>query len=290
MHQWEGIEAFVSVVKHMSFSKAANALGVSRSQVSKQVALLESRLGAQLLVRTTRKLSVTEVGQAFYLRCEEIVSNLEEAEEAVHDLQERPRGRLRMSVAGAFAEVFIAPAAAEFMQKHPGITIEMDFSNRLVDLISEGYDLAIRAGTLQDSSLIARRISSRRLVTCGAPAYLERYGMPDDPHALVNYNCLVGTLGTWRFRQGKRNFDISVSGNWRSNNGRALVSAAKQGVGLVQLPDFYVAGDIERGALVPVLESCNPTDTAVWAVYPHNRHLSAKVRLFVNYLAEMLPD
>ena len=157
-------------------------------------------------------------------------------------------------------------------------------------IMGEGYDLAIRAGTLQDSSLIARRISSRRLVTCGAPSYLDRYGTPDDPHSLVNYNCLVGTLGTWRFRQGQRNFDISVNGNWRSNNGRALVSAAKQGVGLVQLPDFYVTDDLEKGALVPVLESCNPTDTAVWAVYPHNRHLSAKVRLFVNYLAETLPD
>lgn len=290
MHPWDGIEAFVSVVQHMSFSKAAEALGVSRSQVSKQVVMLESRLGAQLLVRTTRKLSVTEVGQAFFLRCEEILANLGEAEEAVHDLQQRPRGRLRMSVAGAFAEIFIAPAAAAFMREHPGITIEMDFSNRLVDLIGEGYDLAIRAGTLQDSSLIARRISSRRLVTCGAPSYLDRYGTPDDPHSLVNYNCLVGTLGTWRFRQGQRNFDISVNGNWRSNNGRALVSAAKQGVGLVQLPDFYVTDDLEKGALVPVLESCNPTDTAVWAVYPHNRHLSAKVRLFVNYLAETLPD
>lgn len=290
MHQWEGIEAFVSVVQHMSFSRAADALGVSRSQVSKQVAMLESRLGAQLLVRTTRKLSVTEVGQAFFLRCEEIVANLGEAEKAVHDLQERPRGRLRMSVAGAFAEIFIAPAAAAFMQEHPGITIEMDFSNRLVDLIGEGYDIAIRAGTLQDSSLIARRISSRRLMTCAAPSYLKRYGEPEDPHALVNYNCLVGTRGTWRFRQGHKNFDVTVNGNWRSNNGRALVGAAKQGVGLVQLPDFYVAEELEQGTLVPVLESCNPTDTAVWAVYPHNRHLSAKVRLFVNYLAERLPD
>lgn len=290
MHKWEGVEAFVSVVQHMSFSRAAEELGVSRSQVSKQVAALESRLGAQLLVRTTRKLSVTEVGQAFYLRCQEIVTHLGEAEEAVRDLQERPRGRLRMTVAGAFAEMFLAPAAATFMQRHPGITVEMNFSNRLVDLISEGFDLAIRAGTLQDSTLIARRVSSRRLVTCAAPSYIERYGEPGSPHELINHNCLVGTLSNWRFREGQKNFDVSVHGNWRSNNGRALVSAARQGLGLVQLPDFYVSAEVNEGTLVPVLQQCNPTDTAVWAVYPHNRHLSARVRLFVDYLAEILPD
>lgn len=290
MHKWEGIEAFVSVVHHNSFSRAAEALAVSRSHVSKQIALLESRLGAQLLVRTTRKLSVTEVGQAFYLRCQDILTTLEEAEDAVRDLQEKPRGRLRMTVAGAFGEEFIAPAAADFMRENPGITIDIDFNNRLVDLIAEGYDLAIRAGTLQDSSLIARRICSRRLVTCASPRYLDHYGTPEDVSSLVNHNCLVGTLGTWRFRDQRRNFDFAVSGNWRSNNGRALVHAAARGLGLVQLPDFYVRSALDNGTLHPVLALYNPTDTAVWAVYPHNRHLSAKVRLFVNYLAEVLPD
>ncbi|MEQ9462016.1 MAG: LysR substrate-binding domain-containing protein [Haliea sp.] len=290
MHKWEGIEAFVAVVQHGSFSRAADALGVSKSHVSKQIALLETRLGAQLLVRTTRKLSVTEVGQAFFLRCQDVLTTLTEAEDAVQDLQERPRGRLRLTVAGAFGEDFIAPAAAAFMGQHPGITIDIDFNNRLVDLIAEGYDIAIRAGTLRDSSLIARRICSRRLVTCAAPGYLNRYGTPQDVSALVNHNCLVGTLNTWRFRDKLRNFDLEVNGNWRSNNGRALVHAARSGLGLVQLPDFYVRGAVDEGQLQPVLEQFKPTDTAVWAVYPHNRHLSAKVRLFVNHLAEVLPD
>lgn len=289
MHNFEAIEAFVCVVDHQSFARAADALCVSRSHVSKLIAALESRLGAQLLVRTTRKLSVTEVGQAFYLRCQDVLNTLREAEDAVQDLQDTPRGRLRITAAGAFGEDFIAPAAAEFMSRHPEISIELDFSNRLVDLIAEGYDLAIRAGTLQDSSLIARRIGSRRLVTCAAHSYLDRYGIPTEVHELVNHNCLVGTLSTWRFRDAAKNFDLAVSGNWRSNNGRALTHAASLGLGLVQLPDFYVRNGLNKGALVPVLTEYVATDAAVWAVYPHNRHLSAKVRMFVSYLADELP-
>lgn len=243
-----------------------------------------------MLVRTTRKLAPTEVGQAFYLRCRDILATLEEAEDAVLELQEKPRGCLRITVAGAFGEEFTAPAAAEFMQHNPGIAVEIDFNNRLVDLIAEGYDLAIRAGTLQDSSLIARRICSRRLVTCASPRYFDRAGKPGDVQSLVNHNCLVGTLGTWRFRDKTGNVEFAVDGNWRSNNGRALAHAAEHGLGIVQLPDFYVREQLDTGQLLPILGAYKPTDTAVWAVYPHNRHLSAKVRLFVNYLADCLPD
>jgi DNA-binding transcriptional LysR family regulator len=285
-HRWESIEAFERVVRYGSFSRAAEELGVSRSHISRQITALENRLDAQLLLRTTRKVSATEVGQAFYLRCREILGNLEEAEQAVVDLQEKPRGILRVTVAGAFGEDFIAPATVDFMRAHPDLSVELDFSNRLIDLISDGYDLAIRAGTLKDSSLIARRISSRRLLTCASPAYLERYGQPPSIHALTNHNCLLGTLETWRFRDNGRNFDLRVQGNWRSNNGRALLQAAKQGLGLVQLPSFYLEEDIAAGNLATVLDDYNPTDTGVWAVYPHNRHLTAKVRLFVNFLAE----
>jgi DNA-binding transcriptional LysR family regulator len=289
-HRWDHIDAFVSIVQHGSFTGAADAMGVSRSHVSRQISELENRLDAQLLLRTTRKVSLTEVGQAFHLRCRDIIDTLEDAEQAVMDLQERPRGRLRISVAGAFGEDFIAPAAIKFMQRHPGLAVEMDFSNRLIDLISEGYDLAIRAGTLQDSSLIARRICSRRLLTCGSPGYLQQQGTPGSIHALGNHNCLMGTLHTWRFREDGKNFDLPIAGNWRSNNGRALLHAALSDVGLVQLPSFYLEEAIKEGRLVPILQKFDPTDTGVWAVYPHNRHLSAKVRLFVNFLAEKFND
>ncbi len=285
-HRWESIEAFERVVRLESFSRAAEDLGVSRSHISRQIAALENRLDAQLLLRTTRKVSPTEVGQAFYLRCREILDNLAEAEQGIVDLQERPRGILRVTVGGAFGEDFIAPATVEFMREHPDLSVELDFSNRLIDLISEGYDLAVRAGTLKDSSLIARRICNRKLLTCASPAYLERNGNPSTIHALNNHNCLLGTLETWRFREGGKNFDLRVQGNWRSNNGRALLNAARLGLGVVQLPSFYLEADLADGKLVTVLEPYNPTDTGIWAVYPHNRHLSAKVRLFVNFLAE----
>ena len=290
MSKWDNIEAFVHVAEHSSFSKAAAVMNVSKSHISRQITQLENRLDAQLLIRTTRKVSLTEVGQAFYLRCHDSLNAMNDAEQAVIDLQEKPRGRLRITVAGAFGEEFIAPAAVSFMQQHPELFIELDFTNRLVDLIAEGYDLAIRAGTLKDSSLIARRICSRKLLTCGSASYFERYGKPDSINALVNHNCLVGTLSSWRFRDGGKHFDLRVEGNWRSNNGRALLHAALKGLGLVQLPSFYLENAIRQGTLQPVLEAFNPTDTGIWAVYPHNRHLSAKVRLFVNFLAQQFGD
>ncbi len=290
MSRWESIEAFVRVVDRNSFSMAARDLGVSKSHISRHISKLENRLDAQLLIRTTRKITVTEVGRAFYLRCTDILGSLNDAEQAVIDLQEKPRGRLRITVAGAFGEDFVAPAAIQFMQRHPDLTVELDFTNRIVDLIGEGYDLAVRAGTLKDSSLIARRIASRELIICSSPDYFARNGIPDSIASLVNHNCLVGTLSTWRFRDKNRNFDLQVEGNWRSNNGRALLHAALNSLGLVQLPSFYVKAGIDAGTLIPVLEEYKPLDTAIWAVYPHNRHLAAKVRLFVRYLADELTD
>ena len=285
-HRWENIEAFERVVRLGGFTRAADDLGVSRSHVSRQINALENRLDAQLLLRTTRKVSTTDVGQAFYMQCRQVLDNLDEAERAVLDLQANPRGILRVTVAGAFGEDFIAPAALDFMAEYRDLIVELNFSNRLIDLISEGYDVAIRAGTLKDSSLIARRISTRKLLTCASPEYLLRNGTPSSIHSLTNHNCLLGTLDSWRFRENGRNQDLRVSGNWRSNNGRSLLRAARAGLGLVQLPSFYLDQDIVDGALLPVLEDYNPTDTGVWAVYPHNRHLSAKVRLFVNFLAD----
>ncbi len=285
-HRWESIEAFERVVRLGSFTRAADDLGVSRSHVSRQINALENRLDAQLLLRTTRKVSTTDVGQAGYMQCRQVLDNLDEAERAVLDLQANPRGILRVTVAGAFGEDFIAPAALDFMAEYRDLIVELNFSNRLIDLISEGYDVAIRAGTLKDSSLIARRISTRKLLTCASPEYLLRNGTPSSIHSLTNHNCLLGTLDSWRFRENGRNQDLRVSGNWRSNNGRSLLRAARAGLGLVQLPSFYLDQDIIDGALLPVLEDYNPTDTGVWAVYPHNRHLSAKVRLFVNFLAD----
>ena len=283
-----GLDIFVSVADAGGFSAAAIKLGVSKAHVSRQILQLERRLDAQLFIRTTRRVSLTEVGQAFYLRCRDILGNLEEAEQALHDLQEQPQGRLRLTVAGAFAEEYIAPAAVDYMQHYPRMVVELDFSNRLVDLITEGYDLAIRAGALQDSSLIARRLADRNLHIVANRDYLDRHGVPLSPAELQNHNCLIGSLNTWRFRQDDRHFDLRVDGNWKSNNGHALRQATLHGLGLAELPYFYVRNELEAGRLTAVLTEYRPTDTAMWAVYPHNRYLSAKVRLFLNFLQQRL--
>lgn len=285
MNRWDATEILIQVIDNGSFSAAAEHLGLSKSHVSRQISQLENRLGTQLLNRTTRRLSLTETGQAYYQRCKDIVSQLEEAEQAVLDQQQTPRGTLRLTVAGAFGERFIAPAAARFMQRHPHLNIQMDFTGRNVDLLAEGYDLAIRAGTLKDSSLIARRIANRQLIICASRDYIDRYGKPEHIQSLKKHSCLVGSVPTWRFKDNNgHHLDLKVDGRWHSNNGHALLQAALAGLGLVQLPRFYVHEDLAAGRLLSVLESYTPTDTAVWAVYPSNRHLSPKVRLFIDYL------
>lgn len=285
-----GLEVFVSVAETEGFSSAASQLGVSKAHVSRQVLQLEKRLDAQLFVRTTRRVSLTEVGQAFYLRCRDILSNLDEAEQAVQELQEQPQGRLRLTVAGAFAEEYIAPAAVDYMQQFPRMVVELDFSNRIVDMIADGYDLAIRAGALHDSSLIATKLVDRNLHIVASRDYLDRNGIPENPAELQRHNCLTGTLNTWRFKQDNRHMDLRVEGNWKSNNGRALRQAALRGLGFAELPYFYVREDLAAGRLTTVLADFRPTDTAMWAVYPHNRYLSAKVRLFLNFLQQRLRE
>lgn len=168
------------------------------------------------------------------------------------------------------------------------MVVELDFTNRLLDMVAEGYDLAIRAGALQDSSLIATKLIDRDLHIVASRDYLDRHGIPEDPTDLNGHNCLVGSLSTWRFRQQGRNMDIRVEGNWRSNNGHALLQATLRGLGLAELPYFYVRDELAAGRLTTVLADYRPTDTAMWAVYPHNRHLSAKVRLFLNFLKQRL--
>jgi len=287
MSKWDSVEVLAEVVEAGSFSAAADKLNVSKSHVSRQISQLENRLGVQLLIRTTRRLALTEVGRAYYERCREVLNNMSEADQSVMDLQDTPRGTLRITVAGAFGERYIAPAAAAFSKQHPQLNMEINFANRNVDLVAEGYDLAIRAGVLKDSSLIARRVAARKLYICANREYLDRYGRPDSVASLKKHNCLIGSLSTWRFREETgTHTDIRVEGKWKSNNGSSLLEAARAGLGLVQLPDFYVHEDLQSGRLESVMEQYQPSDTAVWAVYPSNRHLSPKVRLFVEHLVE----
>lgn len=289
-NRWAATELLVNVIESGSFSAAAGAAGLSKSYVSRQISELENHLGTKLVNRTTRKLALTETGRAYVNRCRDILEQMEDAEQMVLADQANPRGKLRISVAGAFGERYIAPAAVRYMQRFPSVSIELSFSNRTVDLLEEGFDLAIRAGVLKDSSLIARRIASRNLILCASRDYLDANGVPDSLKSLKRHNCLVGSRRQWRLREAdsNRHVDVSVHGNWESNNGYALLAAARQGIGIVQLPEFYVHDDLKAGRLLEVMADHKPTDMAVWAVYPSNRHLSPKIRLFVEYLVEEL--
>jgi DNA-binding transcriptional LysR family regulator len=290
MDRLDDMLAFLRVVDTRSFTGAADKLGVSKSAVSRRMTDLENRLGARLLNRTTRSLSVTEVGQAFYERCSRIVADVEEAERAVADLHAEPRGTLKINAPMSFGMIHLAPAIAEFLRRHPGLEIDMDLNDRYVDLIEDGYDVAIRIGRLRDSSLVARRLAVNRNVVVGTPAYFRAHGRPAHPDDLARHNCLLYTNASppdqWHFTVAGKPCAVKVSGTLRVNNGDVLREAALAGQGLAMLPTFLLGEQIARGQLDMVLTEFAKNDSgAVHAVYPHSRHLSPKVRVFVDFLA-----
>lgn len=284
MKSWEGLDEFVAVAECGSFSRAAERLRVSSSHVSRQVARLEERLQARLLYRTTRRVSLTEAGQTFFVRCQHLIEERDAACLAVSDLHSAPAGLLRMTAAVAYGERFIVPLVNEFMARHPQLSVEIELTNRMLDLVQEGFDLAIRLGRLSDSSLIATRIAPRAMYLCAAPDYLARYGTPHTLAELARHNCLIGTNDTWMFQQDGHPYPFKPVGNWRCNSGQAVLDAALRGFGLCQLPDYYVLNPLRRGELVSLLSEHQPPDTAVWAVYPQRRYPLPKVRLLVEAL------
>jgi len=285
------MEAFVRVADSRSFSEAARRLRLSKSVVSRQVSALETQLGARLFHRTTRSLSLTEVGQAYYERCSRILAEIEEANLSVSSLQTEPRGKLRINAPMSFGILHLAPLLPSFLARYPQIDIDMAMNDRFVSLIDEGFDVAVRIGKLEDSSLIARHLAPARRVVCASPAYLAAHGAPQTPADLADHCCLTYSNRTtpdeWSFQtvEGQR-WPVEVHGRLRVNNGDALRDAALGGVGLVTLPSFLVGRDLQAGTLVAVLGEYLPQDLAIHAVYPHNRHLSPKVRAFVDFLVE----
>lgn len=285
---WEGIDEFVAVAEYSQFTAAAEKLGVSSSHISRQVARLEERLQTRLLYRSTRRVTLTEAGQTFLHHCQRLQDSREEALRAVSDLGGEPKGLLRMTCAVAYGERFIVPLVTRFMAMHPQLRVDIELSNRPLDLLHEGMDLAIRLGRLQESRLVAVRLAPRRLYLCASPAYLERYGRPHSLSELSRHNCLVGSSDAWQLVEGGRDATQRVQGNWRCNSGQAVLEAALLGVGLCQLPDYYVQEHLHSGALVSLLEAHQPPNTAVWGLYPQQRHLSPKVRRLVEHLREGL--
>jgi DNA-binding transcriptional LysR family regulator len=290
--RFDNMRAFTKVVETASFTGAAARLGISASMVSQHVKELEERLAARLLNRTTRKVSLTEVGRAYYERCTRLLADLEETEQAVGDMHATPRGELRINATPSFGILQLGPAIADFTTRFPGISVELMLSERPVDLIAEGFDVAVRVEELPDSSLIARQLAPCRMVICGAPSYFERHAMPRTPSDLTAHNCLTvaGNVlfysRAWHLTAADGTvLNISPMGNLRSNSGAVLIVAAFAGHGLVYLPTYFVGEALQSGRLVTVLDDYIAPPLTRRALHPHNRHLSAKVRAFVDFLA-----
>ncbi len=289
--KWEGISEFVYVAEYESFTKAAKNIGLSTAQVSRQVSALEKRLNIKLLYRTTRRVSLTEEGQVFYQHCRAVLDGLDAAEQAVSNLQSKPQGRIKLTAPVTYGEQQLLPLMNDFMMRYSDIEVTAFLSNQTVDLLEGGYDLAIRIGKLNDSTMMAKKLSSRTNFVCAAPAYIEKHGVPNTLTELGQHNCLLGTLDYWHFKEQGKERNIRVTGSVRYNSGYSLADAALKGLGIVQLPDYYVQKYLQSGALISILDSYREPEEAIWALYPYNRYLSPKIRLLVEFLAErLLPE
>jgi DNA-binding transcriptional LysR family regulator len=295
MDRWSAMEAFVRVVEAGSFVAAADRLGISTSSLSRLVADLEHHLGVRLLNRTTRRLSLTEGGQAYYERCVSLLGDLADAEAVAGQSAAHARGTLRLTCSYSMAEQQVAPAIASFGERHPGVRFELIVSDRMVDLVEEGFDLAIRVGPVGSDRLVARRLGSMRLLLCAAPSYLERHPAPRTPADLTAHNALTYAYSAsprlWRFTDpGGAKHEVRVAGTLHANSGDALRAAAIAGLGVICEPDFLLEDAIRRGQLVRLLPAHTGGGGEIWAVYPSRRHLSLKVRLFVDHIAAVFGD
>ncbi|MDY7025817.1 MAG: LysR family transcriptional regulator [Pseudomonadota bacterium] len=286
---WQGVTEFVAVADHQSFTKAAQQLGLSTAHVSRQVRMLEERLGIDLLHRTTRRVGLTEAGQLYYQQCQPLLEGLQHAEEAVNELRTTPRGRIRLTAPVHWSEQHLAPVLNAFLHEYPEIALHCELTNQKLDVIHEGIDLAIRLGTLDNPQLIARQLGERRLHVCASPDYLNKHGVPRVLADLAQHDCLLGTYDYWRFYDGEERI-IKLSSRLRCNSGNALLDAALRGLGIVQLPDYYVADALEDGRLIEVLTEFMPKNEGIWALYPPGRNLSPKVRVLLDYLSEKFAD
>jgi len=282
---WDGIEEFVTVARTGSFTAAARSFGASVTHMSRAVSRLEAKLGSQLFHRTTRSLGLTEAGRIFYETGSRLISEREDAIAAVA-AQGSPRGNLRITCSYTLGERFIGPVLREYAGQHPDLAIACDLDNDVVDLIRDGYDIAIRTGHLEDSRLVATRVASRAVVTVAAPGYLAVRGIPLRIADLKDHDCLVGSASTWHFQRGE---SFRPEGRWRCNSGTMVLEAALDGMGVCQLPAFYAARHIAAGRLTQVLAPECPDDEPIWAVYPRLKHLSPKVSLLVALLRIRLP-
>jgi DNA-binding transcriptional LysR family regulator len=294
MDRLQCMKVFARVVEAGSFSRAAERLDMSNAAVTRHLAHLESVLAARLLNRSTRKLSLTAVGTSYYERCVQILADIEEAESGVSEQVEMPRGILRVNAPVSFATRHIAPLLAEYCERYPLVTVDIAISDRIVDIVEEGYDLAIRITQSPAPMLVARRLAPARMVLCAAPSYLKHYGTPRTPkdlehHACLNYSYL-STGSTWQFTGKRGPVSVRIKGPLVANNGDVLHAALLQGMGITLQPSFIAGEDLKAGRLIPLLPGYQPPLLDIYAVYASRRHLSAKVRTFIDFLVGRFGD
>lgn len=288
MDRWYAMKVFIRVVEAGSFVNAAEKLELSTTATSRLVADLESHLGTRLLQRTTRRLHLTESGQRYFERARQLLTDLEEAEAEAGEGTQKPHGLLRVSVPASFGILHLASLLPVYRRQYPDVMLEVFASDRMVDLVNDGFDLAIRLSTHHHPTQVGRKLAPIHLVVCASPAYLATHGMPEAPSDLSKHNCLTHPNGLWaekwHFEGRDGHIEVPVRGKFRADNGELLRAAALAGEGIIFEPTFIVGGDLASGALVPLLRDWRVPEGSAMAVYPTRRFLSAKVRTFIEFL------
>lgn len=289
MDKFAAMGVFVKVVELGSFVRAAEALDLSRTMVTTHVARLEEHLGVRLLNRTTRRLSLTEPGTAYYEKCAGLLAEIDSLESSLESMVEKPKGVLKISAPVSFGALHLGVALAEYLDRYPEVRLDVSLNDRTVDLVEEGYDIAIRIARLADSSMVARKIAATRLCVCAAPAYVKRRGAPKNPGELADHDCLgyaySGTGGTWLLDGPEGRHEVRVRAETRANSGDLLRVLAIHGHGVVLMPSFLVSRDLKARRLVELLPEYKAGELGIFALYPSRKYLSTKVRTLVDFLA-----
>lgn len=286
----DGVAVFVAVINSGSFTAAAESLGHSTSYISKEVTRLEKRLGSRLLNRTTRTISLTDAGRAYYERCQQIVIDAENASRSVSHLQDEPRGLLRVNAPTSFGTRHLIEYLAGFLRSYPEVNLEIEFNDRIIDVVAEGYDVVIRVGHVKDSNLVARAFTKSKTVTVASPEYLRRNGIPKAAPDLERHHCITYSLqpnpANWEFVKKGDPVQVKLQSRALCNNAETMVGLACGGIGITRMPLFNCDREVKEGRLKILLEDYDQPEYGIYAVYPHRQYLTAKVRVFVDYLVQ----
>ncbi|WP_425081913.1 LysR family transcriptional regulator [Ruegeria arenilitoris] len=288
----QGMRTFAAVAAHSSFTEGAKQIGISTKLASKYVGQLEDRLNAQLFNRTTRSVTLTDTGRSYYERCLSLLDQFDELEGLVQKRQTELAGRIRITAPTGFGSAELIHLLKPFQTEHPKVTIELHLSDHHASMVEEGYDLAIRFGALKDSNLVARKLTDMRIVCCVSPEYLAQHGTPHEPAALSTHNCLLQTTGNmidnWAFKGSDGEYVVSVSGNFRTNSPRAVAHMAADGLGIGRIPLYTAQPFLDTGRLQLLFEAQEAISLGLYAAYPQNRHLTARIRALIDFLVKQL--